>query len=372
MVKDSRTWQIGDATAAELSAGLRGDVVRPDDREYDEARAVWNAAHDKHPAVVVRCAGVADVFRTVAFARSEGRPLAIRAGGHSAAGFSTVDDGVVLDLSAMRGISVDPLARIATTQTGSLWRDLDIETQQFGLAVTGGLVSTTGVSGFTLGGGIGWLARRCGLAADNLRAAELVTADGQLVRTDAQHDPELLWALRGGGGNFGVVTSMEFGLHPIGTNVFAGVVVYAADSVAVVLRAYAAACRRAPRELTTLLKLTSAPPMPALDPSVHGTPVVIVGGCFAGDIDRADDVTRELRELASPLADSFTARPYVDWQQALDPLFPRGLHNYFRSAFVADLGAVEISGLVRGFERTAHRPERDHRAPPGRRRRRIS
>jgi FAD/FMN-containing dehydrogenase len=343
-------WQIGDATVAELSAGLRGHVVRAGDGDYDEARAIWNGAHDKHPAVVVRCAGVADVIRTVAFARSEGRPLSVRAGGHSVAGFSTVDDGVVLDLSPMRGISVDPHARIATTQTGSLWHDLDTETQQFGLAVTGGLVSTTGVSGFTLGGGIGWLSRRCGLAADNLRAAELVTADGQLVRADADHDPELLWALRGGGGNFGVVTAMELDLHPIGTEVFAGVVVFAADSVDPLLRAYAAACRRAPRELTTLVKLTSAPPMPELDPSVHGGPVVVVGGCFAGDLDRADEVTRELRELASPLADSFAARPYLAWQHALDPLFPRGLHNYFRAAFVADLGTSETAGLVRGFE----------------------
>src|SRR4051795_5984799 len=210
---------IGEATVAEFAAGLRGATVRPgdDDEDYDRKRSIWNGAHDRHPAVIARCAGVADVIRTVDLARSEGLPLAVRGGGHSIAGFSTVDGGIVADLSPMKGIQVDPERRRVRAQAGCTWKDLDAETQQFGLAVTGGLVSSTGIAGFTTGGGIGWLLRKQGLASDNLVGADVVTADGQLGHASADENPDLFWGLRGGGGNFGIVTSFEYQLQEVGT-----------------------------------------------------------------------------------------------------------------------------------------------------------
>src|SRR3954447_24831933 len=207
-------------------AGLRGTAVLPGDTDYDHARSIWNGAHDRRPAVIARCAGVADVIRTVSLARTEGLPLAVRGGGHSLPGFSTVDGGILLDLSPMTGIEIHPDNRRVTAQAGCTWKDLDAETQQFGLAVTGGLVSSTGIAGFTTGGGIGWLMRRHGLACDNLIGAHIVTADGQFVHASAHENTELFWGVRGGGGNFGVVTSFEYQLHEVGPTVFAGLVFY--------------------------------------------------------------------------------------------------------------------------------------------------
>src|SRR5690242_20166298 len=220
---------LGEATVGELQAAVRGQVIRPGDSNYDEARAVWNAAHDKHPALVIRCTGAADVIKAIEFARSQGLPLAVRGGAHSIAGFSTVDGGVVIDLSPMKAVTVDPQRRRAVAQGGATWADFDHETQAFGLAVTGGLVSTTGIAGFTLGGGIGWLMRKLGLAADNLIGADLVTADGRLVHASETENRELLWGLRGGGGNFGVVTSLEFRLHPVGPMLVAGPIFFSGD-----------------------------------------------------------------------------------------------------------------------------------------------
>ena len=255
---------IGSATLTEFIAGLRGTALLPGDADYDQARSIWNGAHDRRPALVVRCAGVADVIRTVDLARSEGLPLAVRGGGHSIPGFSTVDDGIVLDLSLMTGIEVHPDDRSVTAQAGCTWKDLDAETQQFGLAVTGGLVSSTGIAGFTTGGGIGWLMRKHGLACDNLVGADVVTADGQFVHASASENAELFWGLRGGGGNFGVVTSFEYQLHEVGPTVLSGLVFYPAEEAEQVLAGYRAACAAAPDELTTLVNLTTAPPVPFL------------------------------------------------------------------------------------------------------------
>ena len=205
---------------------LRGQVIRPGDSDYDQARRVWNAVHDRHPAMVIRCAGTADVIKAVGFARSQGLLVAVRGGSHSIAGFSTVDGGVVIDLSPMTAVTVDQQRRRAVAQGGATWADFDHETQAFGLAVTGGLVSTTGLGGFTLGGGIGWLLRRHGLTCDSLVAADVVTADGRLVHASAEESADLFWALRGGGGNFGVVTSMEFTLHPVGPTVLGGMLFF--------------------------------------------------------------------------------------------------------------------------------------------------
>ena len=340
---------IGDATLAEFAAGMRGSVVRQGDADYDVARRVWNGAHDRHPAVIARCAGVADVIRTVDLARSEGLPLAVRGGGHSIAGFSTVDAGIVLDLSLMRGIQVDPDRRTVTAQAGCTWKDLDAETQQFGLAVTGGLVSSTGIAGFTLGGGIGWLMRKHGLASDNLRAVDVVTADGQFVRASTDENPELFWGLRGGGGNFGVVTSFEFQLHEVGPTVLSGLVFYPADEAEQVLAGYRAACAAAPDELTTLVNLTTAPPVPFLPETVHGKPIIGVGGCWSGDPDAGAAATAPFRSLGTVIADVFADNPYSGWQQALDPLYPRGIDNYFRSAFLRTAGPDSLRALAESF-----------------------
>jgi len=326
--------RIGEATIAEFAGGLRGTAIRPGDQDYDSARSIWNGAHDRSPALIVRCAGVADVMRTVDFARSEGLPLAVRGGGHSIPGFSTVDGGIVLDLSPMKGVRVDPEARTVAAEGGCAWADLDAETQQFGLAVTGGLISSTGIAGFTTGGGMGWLVRKLGLACDNLIGADVVTADGQFVHASAQENSELFWGLRGGGGNFGVVTSFEYQLHEIGPTVFSGLVFYPPEEIEQVLSGYRAACAQASEDLSTVLNLTTAPPVPFLPESVHGKPIIAVLGCWAGDLDQADDATLPFRTLGTVISDVFAENPYAGWQQGLDPLYPRGIHNYFRSAFL--------------------------------------
>lgn len=325
---------IGDATLAEFTSGLRGSAIGPADVEYDSARRIWNGAHDCHPALIARCAGVADVVRTVDFARSEGLPLAVRGGGHSIPGFSTVDGGIVLDLSPMTGVIVDPIRRTAVAQAGCTWRDFDAETELFGLAVTGGLVSSTGIAGFTTGGGLGWLMRKHALTSDNLIGANVVTADGHVVHASNDENPDLFWGLRGGGGNFGVVTSFEYQLHELGSTVFSGLVFYPAHEAERVLAGYRAACSRAPDELTTLVNMTTAPPVPFLPESVHGTPIIGVGGCWSGSPEAGEAATAEFRSLGTVISDIFAATPYALWQQALDPLYPRGLHNYFRSAFL--------------------------------------
>ena len=340
---------IGSATLTEFIAGLRGTALLPGDADYDRARSVWNGAHDRRPALVVRCAGVTDVIRTVGLARSEGLPLAVRGGGHSIAGFSTLDDGIVLDLSLMTGIEVHPDDRTVTAQAGCTWKDLDAETQQFGLAVTGGLVSSTGIAGFTTGGGIGWLMRKHGLACDNLIGAHVVTADGHLVHASARENAELFWGLRGSGGNFGVVTSFEYQLHVVGPTVHSGLVFYPAEEAAQVLAGYRAACAAAPDELTTLVNLTTAPPVPFLPEAVHGTPIIGVGGCWSGDPAAGERATAPFRSLGTVIADVFAANPYAGWQQALDPLYPRGIHNYFRSAFLREVDDRALGALEESF-----------------------
>ncbi len=337
--------QPGPATLNELVGQIAGAVVLPTDDGYDAAREVWNAAHDRRPAVVIRCQGAPDVAETVRFARSEGLLLAVRGGGHSAAGFSTCDDGVVLDTSPMSEVRVDPAAARAHVQGGCLWRDVDAATQRYGLAVTGGLVSSTGVAGFTLGGGIGWLARKVGLAADNLRSADVVTADGRRLHASPTEHPDLFWALTGGGGNFGVVTSFELALHHIGTNVFAGMVFYPGDEAEQVLSGYARACRDCDDALTTVLKLATAPATTAFPANLHGRSVVAVLGCWAGLPEAAEEGTEPFRRLGTVICDTFAVRDYVQWQQALDAAFPPGRHSYFRSVFVTELDAPEAAAL---------------------------
>ncbi|MFJ3640068.1 FAD-binding oxidoreductase [Streptomyces sp. NPDC090108] len=334
MSVDTSRGILGDATVAELEAGLRGSVVRPGDPGYDEARTVWNAAHDKRPALIVRCAGTADVVRAVDFARSQDLLVAVRGGGHSIAGFSTCEDGIVIDLSPMKGAFVDPVERRVVAQAGMTWADLDHETQAFGLALTGGLVSSTGISGFTLGGGVGWLLRRHGLASDNLAAVEMVTADGRVVRASEEENPELFWALRGGGGNFGIVTSLEFRLHPVGPQVLGGLIVFPLEQAEQVITGWRELLPELPDDLTTLVNLTTAPPVPFLPPEVHGTRVVVLGAVYAGDPASGEAAVAPLRALGTPVADILGPMPYTAVQRMLDPLWEAGAHNYFTSAFV--------------------------------------
>jgi FAD/FMN-containing dehydrogenase len=337
---------IGEATLGELESTLRGRLVRPSDPDYDQARAVWNAAHDRHPALIIGCAGAADIVRAVEFARSEGLQVAVRGGAHSIAGFSTSDGGVVIDTSPMQGIRGDPAGRRAVAQPGLTWSAFDHETQAFGLAVTGGLVSTTGIAGFTLGGGIGWLLRKYGLTCDNLLSADLVTADGQLVTASQHEHPDLFWALRGGGGNFGVVTSLEYRLHLVGPFFHAGVVFYTAAAAAEVLRGWRDLTATLPDELTTLANILVAPPVPFLPEAVHGQPVVAILGVYAGPVEDGAKAAQPLRTLAEPIADLMGPMPYAAMQGLLDPLWPAGAHNYFTGVLLDQLTDDTIETLL--------------------------
>src|SRR3954453_9219057 len=344
----NETRVLGDATVAELAAELRGTVICPGDAGYDEARALWNGAHDRHPALIVQCAGPADVAAALRFARSQKLEIAVRGGGHSIPGFSGVDNGIVIDLSPMRGILVDPVGRRAIVQGGSTWRDVDVETQAHGLATTGGLVSSTGVAGFTLGGGIGWLMRSYGLAADNLVSADVVTADGEMVHASETENADLFWALRGGGGNFGVVTSFEFSLHQVGPTLAGGAIFYSGEDAEPVLRGWREWLRSAPDELTTLVNLTTAPPAPFIPEAWHGKRVIAVVGLHSGSVDDGLEALAPLRSLAEPVADLFGPIPYVAMQSLVTGLHPKGGGNYFKSHHMTDLPDEAIGALLRG------------------------
>ena len=329
---------LGEATIQELRAAVKGQIFTPGDDGYAEAAAVWNGAHDDHrPAIVVRCSGAADVIAAVGFARSTGLTIAVRGGGHSVAGFSTCDDGIVIDLSPMNSVRVDPAARRATVGGGAVWADVDHETQAHGLATTGGLISTTGVAGFTLGGGIGWTMRKFGLACDNLAAADVVIADGRLVHASESENADLLWGLRGGGGNFGIVTQFEFDLHPLGPMVYAGPIFYPADAAGDLLRAFRDWAPGASDDVTALVSLTSAPPLPVIPEEWHGKKVAILVATSAGPVDQGTGLVSELRQVAEPIADLLGPMPYHVIQTLLDPLWPKGIQAYFKATNLARL-----------------------------------
>ena len=339
---------LGEATVQELRDALRGDLFLPGDDGYVEAKAVWNGAHDaRMPAAVASCTGVADVIAALGFARAHDLTVAVRGGGHSVAGLSTVDGGMLIDLSPMRNVRVDPNARIAYVGPGAVWGDVDHEAQQFGLATTGGLVSTTGVAGFTLGGGIGWLMRQYGLAADNLVGADVVTADGRLVHASATESPELFWGLRGGGGNFGIVTSFELALHPVGPMVDAGPLFLPGDAAGDLLRFYRDWAPDQPDAITTAVSLATAPPLPVIPEEWHGKKVAIVIAVTAGPVEDGEALVSGLRTIAEPVADLIHPMPYTFIQGLLDPLWPKGINAYFKAANLARLSDETIDSLVR-------------------------
>jgi FAD/FMN-containing dehydrogenase len=330
---------------------LAGCLLEPGGPAYEQARRVWNGAIDRRPALIARCSSVAQVAAAVRMARRRGLEIAVRGGGHGVSGHAVCDGGFVIDLGGLLTMAVDPHARIAHASGGVLWGELDRCTQRHGLAVTGGIVSHTGIAGLTLGGGIGWLMRRCASSADNLLAAEVVTSDGMVIEADERDHPELLWALRGGGGNFGVVTRFDYRLHPIGPQVLAGPLVHRLEDAGDVMRFYREFVRDAPDELTTIVTLRRAPALPFLPETAHGSPVLTVAACYAGPIAEGQRVLGPLRGHGQPLADAITPRPYVELQAMNDATVPHGWHYYWRARELAVLTDDAIDALVAAAQR---------------------
>ena len=343
---------LGAATIEDLRQGMSPDgvVLLPGEAGYDEARRLWNGMIDRRPALIVRCATADDVVAGVQFARSHDLVLAVRGGGHSVAGLSTCDNGLMLDLSPMKGIAVDPERRIARAEPGLLLRELDAATQEYGLAVPAGQISHTGIAGLTLGGGLGWLMRKHGLTIDSLLAVELVTADGRMIRASATEHPDLFWGVRGGGGNFGVVTAFEYRLHPVGPIVLAGPVVYTIDKAEAVLRHWSAFMRTAPDELTTFAVLLTVPPQPPFPEALWGKQAVIVDTCWAGDIAEGERALAPLRAFGEPELDLVGPMPFVVRQSSLDATAAPGLHFYEKSHFLAEIDRA-VPGLIAHFAR---------------------
>lgn len=340
--------ELSDEVLGELRMAIRGDVLTPGDPGYAELRPPYNAMHPGRPGLIVRASGTADVIDAVNFARDHGLLLAVRGGGHSVAGLSSVDGGMLLDLERMNAVDVDPDARLARVQGGALWADVDRETQAFGLVAPGGVVSDTGVAGLTLGGGEGWVRRKYGLSCDNVVSVQLVGADAKLRTASAESNPDLYWAVRGGGGNFGIATSFTFNLHPLGPVVaFAGVFYPVADATNV-LRGFRDWAATAPEEVTALWGCTTLPASEHTPPEIHDTPFVVVGAVYSGDIDEGMRLIQPLRELGTPLADISQPLPFSAIQAAFDPFFVRGtLRSYWKSTFVQDL-SDEVVDIVSG------------------------
>ena len=336
-----------------LRAGLRGEVVDPAHEDYDRIRRVWNGLIDRYPTVIARCVDVEDVVWAIRVAREQRPVLSIRGGGHQVAGSAACDDGLVIDLSAMNTVEVDPAARTARVQAGATWGDVDRATQAYGLATTGGEVSATGVAGLTLGGGLGAAMRAFGLSCDNLRSIEIVTADGKIRTASTDEHGDLFWAARGGGRGLGVVTSLEFDLHPLGPEVATALVLYPYEDAASVLRAWRDYARQAPDNVVPEIGLWSIPPLPDVPEEQHGAPVVIVAGVFIGPPEESGPLLGPLGELGTPLADMSGTVTYVDSQSALDELFPNGGRYYWKSHFLDELTDEAIAAIV---EHDARRP----------------
>jgi len=335
--------------------GFRGQLITVGQSDYDTVRAVWNGAVDRRPRLIARCSGSADVAAAVRFARDHDLEIAVRGGGHNVAGTAVCDEGIVIDLSMMRAVSVDATRRTAAVHGGALWGDVDHETQAHGLATTGGIVGHTGVAGLTLGGGLGWLMRKHGLTVDNLLAADVVTAEGSIIRASADEHPDLFWALRGGGGNFGVVTSFRFALHPVGPTVMAGPVFWAADDTIDVLRFYRDFVAGAPDELGTVVRLGTVPPFPAIPEDFHWRPAIAVASCYAGDVEEGERAVRDLRRFGTPLVDLVEPKPYVAHQGAIDETVPHGWHYYWKATNLTGLSDAVIS-VVADHAYTASSP----------------
>jgi FAD/FMN-containing dehydrogenase len=344
---------LDEQALAGLTATVRGPILTPGAPGYDEARAIWNGLIDRRPALIVQCSGAADVVDAVNFAREQGLALSIKAGGHNVAGNAVNDGGLVVDLSQMRGVHVDPDNQTVRVQGGATWGDLDRETQLFGLAVPGGVVSTTGVAGLTLHGGVGHLRRKYGLSIDNLLSVDIVTADGQFRRASPTENEDLFWAVRGAGSNFGVVTSFEFQARPVGPMVMVAAVFYPLTDAATVLPAWRDFMATAPEEVSSMAICWSVPPHEPFPPEIHGTPIVAVAAAHSGTVEEGERVMQPLRELGEPVIDVSGPWPWLGLQSGFDALFPKGELRYWKSRAVKEL-SDEVIGEILDF--TARRP----------------
>jgi FAD/FMN-containing dehydrogenase len=337
---------LGSETLDALRQTLRGHLCLAREAGYDEARTIWNAMIDRHPGAIVRCRGTADIIRAVRFAREHGLLLAVRGGGHNIAGNAVCEGGLLIDLSPMRSVRIDPARRTAWVEPGATLGEFDKEAQAFGLATPLGINSTTGVAGLTLGGGFGWLSRKFGLAADNLTSTDVVTAEGELVRASATENSDLFWALRGGGGNFGVVSSFEFRLHPVGPMVLSGLIVHPFTRATELLAGYRQIAFKAPDELTIWVVLRQAPPLPFLPAEIHGKEILVFAVCYAGEEVDGQRALEPLRALGEPIADVIGMQPFAAWQTAFDPLLTPGAYNYWKSHNFLELSDGLLDSLV--------------------------
>jgi FAD/FMN-containing dehydrogenase len=351
--RDGQSCELTDADLQAFRTAFKGALIAPPDPGYDAARTVWNAMIDRRPALIARCTGTVDVVQAVQFARRHRLLVSVRGGGHNIAGLAICEGGLVIDLSGLRAVWVDAAHRTARAQAGCTLGDVDRETQLHGLAAVLGFVSDTGIAGLTTGGGFGYLTREHGWTCDTLLSMEVVTADGEVRRASADENADLFWALRGGSGNFGIVTSFEYRLYPVGPQILGGAIAWRGDQARDVLAAYREFSASAPRDITTVAVLRNAPPAPWLPKEVHGQPIAALFVCARGDLARAEALLAPLRSLGQPVADTVMRRPYVQMQSLLDATQPKGRRYYWKSHYLADVGreaaalAVEHAGRIR-------------------------
>ena len=337
---------LRNANIDEFKAHFRGEVLLAADADYDEVRQIWNAMIDRKPALIARCTSPEDVGLAVEFARKHGLLVSIRGGGHNIAGNAVCDGGLMIDLSLMKSVQVDPATRRASVEPGCTLADVDAAVQAHGLATPLGINSTTGVAGLTLGGGFGWLSRKFGMTIDNLLSAEVITADGRQLHASATENADLFWGLRGGGGNFGVVTRFEFQLHPVGPDVLSGLIVFAFDQAKLVLTRFARFTETMPDELSVWMVTRKAPPLPFLPEDVHGKEMVALALCYAGDPKEGERLIEPLRGFGTVLGEHIGVQPYVAWQQAFDPLLSKGARNYWKSHNFSQLSDGAIDAII--------------------------
>ena len=344
---DGGTTTVAQESIDALAASLRGYLLTSESPGYDDARSIWNAMVDKRPGMIVQCAGAADVTRAIHFSREHGLLVAVHGIGHNIAGNAVCDGGIMISLARMKSVKVDPKAKRVWVEPGVTLGDLDNETQAYGLAVPVGINSTTGVGGLTLGGGFGWLSRKHGLTIDSLISVDVVTTAGDFVKASADENPDLFWGIRGGGGNFGIVTSFEFQLHPVGPEVMAGLIVHPFSDAGDVLRYYREFTARAPDELSVWVVMRKAPPLPFLPEDVHGTEVVILAALYAGDMAEGEKALAPLRAFGNPIADVISPHPFTGFQAAFDPLLTPGARNYWKSHDFLELSDDLLDTLIK-------------------------
>ena len=342
----SKKTKISKETTESLRKKVKGQIVRPSDTNYDEVREIWNAMIERRPALIVRCAEAGDIAHAIAFARENGLEISVRGGGHNIAGNALCDNGVMIDLSTMRNVRVDAGKKRAYVGPGATLADFDKVAQSHGLATPVGINSTTGIAGLTLGGGFGWLTRKYGLTVDNLVSADVVTADGKRIRASENENADLFWAIRGGGGNFAVVTQFEFNLHEVGPEILAGLIVFPFDQAKQVLTQYREFTASAPEELNVWALLRKAPPLPFLPEDVHGKEVVVLVVFYVGDVAQGRQLIEPLFRFGTPHGEHIGVQPYMEWQKAFDPLLTPGARNYWKSHNFTELSDGALNSTI--------------------------